>query len=133
MKGNIYFHPAFQFHDFGSAPKLLILLNEPVLEEPYIIAKTTSNLRERMYSKGCNDKLGVFYIEANADGNFSKPTLITVNDVYEISNNEFTKDIQLQLVACLADLTMSQIINCIRKYRDDISVKHFDLVTKKAG
>lgn len=92
MRGNIYFHPAFQFHDYGIAPKLLVLLNEPVQEEPYIIAKTTSNLRDRTYTKGCNQKFGVFYIAANTDGGFSKPTLLTVNDVYEFSKEQFTSD-----------------------------------------
>jgi hypothetical protein len=131
MKGNIYYHPAFQFHDFGTAPKLLILLNEPAKREPYLIAKTTSQLAERTtYIQGCNEKCGVFYIDANADGQFTKPTLVTVNDVYEFSEEEFTTDARLELKATLSTLTMAQIINCLKRFKDDISVKHFELLTK---
>jgi hypothetical protein len=135
MKGNIYFHKKFEFKDGCSAPKLIVVLNEPIKSDFYLVVKTTSQLRPTYtYTKGCNRNHGVFYLDANADGQFPLPTLIQLLDIYSFTREEFLKgaltDRAIDLKATFSALTMAQIINCIRQLKEDISEEYFSLLTK---
>jgi hypothetical protein len=135
MKGSIYFHSKFEFKDGAIGEKLLIVLNEPTSKDPYLVVKTTSQLRYgHPYSKGCNKKLGVFYIEANAEGGFLLPTLIQLLDIYPFTKEQFLKGCLTDKViahkAILSTLTMAQVMNCIKQLQEDISEEYFALLTK---
>ena len=114
--------------------KYIVVLNEPVGDESYVVAKTTSNLRDRSFSIGCNPAPSVFFIPAKNEKSFPVDTLIQLSDLYEFSKAEFLKgsltDREIEYQSDLANITVSQLINCIRKLKDDISENHFKLITR---
>lgn len=114
--------------------KYFVVLNDPATDEPYIVAKTTSNLRNRAYANVCNPKFGVFYISQGTEKTFPVNTLIRLIELYEFSQKEVLEaHLKHETIRFLNDLTattVSQLINCIRKLKDDISEYHFKLITR---
>lgn len=133
-KGAVFLHSQFQFHDGGTGKKYFVVLNEPLAEEPYIVAKTTSKLHDKSFSIGCNPIPAVFYIPAKNEKSFPVNTLIQLSDLYEFSKEEILKghlkDKTITFQDDLASVTVAQLINCIRKLKEDISEYHFKLITR---
>ncbi len=136
-KGDIYLHSNFKFADGTFGKKFFIILYEPddIDEYPYLIIKTTSNLREGSYTIGCNDKRKAFYVPQNNVDVFPVSTLLQLQEIFEISAMEFLEGCltskEIEHKGKLPDLMVSQLINCIKKLKEDISEKHFYLITKK--
>ncbi len=133
-KGAVFHHSQFPFHDGEIGDKYFVVLNDPAADEPYVVAKTTSNLRNRAYANGCNPKFGVFYISQGTERTFPVDTLIQLVELYEFSRKEVLEaHLQHKTITFRNDLTattVSQLINCIRKLKDDISEYHFKLITR---
>jgi len=134
-RGGVYFHSQFPFHDGEIGQKLFVVINEPFEDEPYIILKTTTNFRNKTYKEGCNAHQGVFYLPANKENAFPKDTLVQLLEIYDFSSRAFLKghltEKVISHIGNVSGLTMSQIINCIKQLKDDISEKHYKLIFKK--
>ncbi len=134
-KGAVFHHSQFPFHDGEIGDKYFVVLNDPANDEPYVVAKTTSNLRSRTYTKGCNPKLGVFYISQGTETTFPVDTLIQLLELYEFSQKyvleAHLKHKRITFRDNLTGVTIAQLINCVRKLKDDISEYHFKLITRK--
>jgi len=134
-RGDVYLHSAFPFHDGASGKKLFVVLNDPVNDEPYLVIKTTSNLRGKSFETGCNPRSRVFFIQGKAGSVFPIDTLLQLSDIYEFSGTEFLKGHMVEKViehkTTLHHETVAQIINCVKKLKEDISIKHFTLITHK--
>lgn len=134
-KGDIYLHSEFEFTDGTKGRKYFIILFEPDNDElPYLVIKTTSQLRGKKFNIGCNDKNKVFYIPAKNNAVFPVDTLLQIDEIYEITTIEFLRGCITEQVidhkGVLAPVTIAELINCIKKIKDDISEEHFDLITK---
>ncbi len=133
-KGSVFFHSDFLFHDGEKGKKLFVILNEPQNNEPYLVIKTTSQLHNKQFQNGCNERFGVFFIPAGTDKNFPLSTLLQLIEIYEFSAEEFLKgSLQEKVITPIGDLgapLLAQVINCIRKLKEDISEKHFKLITR---
>lgn len=133
-KGAVFHHSQFPFHDGEIGDKYFVVLNDPETDETYVVAKTTSNLRNRAYATGCNPKFGVFYISQGTEKTFLIDTLIQLVELYEFSQKEVLEaHLKHKTITFRDDLTVttvSQLINCIRKLKDDISEYHFKLITR---
>ncbi|MBI4547823.1 MAG: hypothetical protein HY707_07580 [Ignavibacteriae bacterium] len=133
-RGGVYFHSQFPFHDGSVGEKRFVVLNNPEKDEPYLVVKTTSNLRNRTYQRGCNPNTGVFFLPAGAETTFPKDTLIQLPEIYEFSSSEFLKghltEKVISYIGDLSSLTASQIVNCIRKLKDDIDQQYFAMITR---
>jgi hypothetical protein len=129
----VYFHSEFPFHDGVTGEKRFVVLNNPGKDEPYLVVKTTSNLRNRTYQKGCNQGAGVFYVSAGTESTFPRDTLIQLFDIYEFSSSEFLSGhLTEKVISYLGDLsplTVSQLVNCIRKLKDDIEERYLRMIT----
>ncbi|MGA2669633.1 MAG: hypothetical protein ABSF32_12085 [Ignavibacteria bacterium] len=135
-KGDIYYHLKFPFSDGTCGIKYFIVLFEPSNDkEPYIVAKTTSNLRGKSYSIGCNQNLKAFYVPQQNVQVFHSNTLIQLHELFEFSNLEFTNGVNQNLVIqykqALPPILFSQLINCIKSIREDVSVKHYEMIMRK--
>ena len=133
-KGAVFHHTQFQFHDGAIGDKYFVVLNEPVGEEPHVVAKTTSQLKDRTYNKGCNPKPGIFYVPGGVEKAFPVDTLIQLTDLYEFSSQEILKghltDKTISFRENLSALAVSQLVNCVKALKDDISEYHFKLITR---
>lgn len=133
-KGAVYFHLQFPFHDGQIGQKLFVVLNDPINDEPYLVVKTTSNIRERKYQKGCNPQWGEFFIPSGTGALFEKQTIIQLLEIFEFSAQEFLKgSLQEKVISLKGKLntrTVAELINCVRKLKDDISEKHFKMITR---
>ena len=134
MKGDIYYHSKFPFHDGQIGEKLFVVLNTPVKKEPYLVVKTTSQIKQENLIVGCNQSHGVFYVPKDNNSPFHLPTVLQLIEVYEFSPEEFLKgSLQEKTIVhkcTLPSLIMNQIVNCFKKLKDDISEKHFQMITK---
>jgi hypothetical protein len=133
-KGEVYRHSQFEFHDGQVGEKLIVVLNDPASNEPYIVARTTSNLRHKTYSQGCNQKFGVFFVMGKSEGAFPLDTLIQLVETYEFSAEEFLRgaltDKTISPMGTLSAIRMAQLVNCIRSLREDMIESHFRLITR---
>ena len=133
-KGAVYFHLLFPFHDGQIGHKLFVVLNEPTAAEPYLVVKTTSNLRNRKYQTGCNTKWGEFFVPVSSGWLFEKDTVIQLIEIFEFSKEEFLKGTMTEKIISfkgdIDSLVFAQIVNCIRKLKEDISEKHFKMITR---
>lgn len=134
-RGSVYFHSQFPFHDGEIGQKRFVVLNEPSQDEPYLVVKTTTNLRNKTYKEGCNATQGVFYLPANKESAFPKNTLIQLLEIYDFSAVEFLKghltEQVISPVGDLSELTIAQIINCLKQLKDDIDERHYKLIFRK--
>jgi hypothetical protein len=132
-KGAVFFHSRFPFHDGQIGQKYFVVLNDPQNDEPYLIVKTTTNLRNKAFQSGCNPSQQVFFLPQHSCL-FPEATLVQLVDIYEFSAEEFLKaSLAQQIVHSVGDLDaihVAQIINCVRKLKEDISEKHFALITR---
>lgn len=131
--GDIYLHASFKFTDGTFGKKFFVVIYEPSDDNtPYLILKTTSNKRDNVYNTGCNEKLRSFYIPQGTCPSFPIDTIIQLEEIFEMSVIEFLKGaIEEDIInhkGCLKEITFRQLINCIKKLRDDISEKHYNLI-----
>jgi len=133
-RGAVYYHSQFKFHDGQIGQKILVVLNEPINDEPILIVKTTSNLRGNKYIIGCNPNKGVFFLPAHQVSFFELDTVIQLLDIYEATPQEFLQahlqEKTLTQLGQLSTLCLSQIMNCIKKLKEDIRQDDFVLITR---
>jgi len=134
-RGTILFHKKFQFTDGDVGEKLLIILNEPDYkeEEPYLIARVTSQPKNKPTNYGCHKNLSLFFIPVNKDF-FSKDTWIQLYEIYEIDFKTFVQDRlqynQVEIVGNLDSLTLTHILKCVELV-EDISEQHKRMILRK--
>lgn len=87
-RGAVYYHSQFKFHDGQVGEKRFVVLNNPKNDEPFLVVKTTSDLRDRQYIHGCNPDKGEFFLPANIEPIFNWDTVIQLLDVYEFTQKE---------------------------------------------
>ena len=133
-KGEVYHHSQFPFHDGQIGDKFFVLLNDPQNDEPYIVVRTTSNLRNRHYQTGCNSNFGDFFVPSGTEKLFPKDTVVQLVETYEFSTAEFLNgclnDKIISNIGSLSSITLAQLINCVRKLKNDISEHHFKMITR---
>lgn len=134
--GDILHHTDFTFHDGTKGKKLLIVLNDADLarDETYLIIRTTSRLKGRQMQPGCIAAWRVFYIPPSQNEFFTDPTVLQLDDIYEMDASTAVRNglhETLRKVGSLSRKTFAQLKNCIKQIKDDISEKHYKLIFKK--
>lgn len=136
-RGAVYYHSQFKFHDGQIGQKLLIILNEPTNDEPILIVKTTSNMRSKQYTAGCNPDKAEFFLPSNLESVFKLDTVIQLLDIYEASQQEFLcahlQEKTLTSLGQLSALCVSQIVNCLRKLKEDVRQDYYSMITRKSS
>lgn len=128
-RGSILFDTAFKFEDGEVGTKLIVTLNEPQGDEPYILCKTTSNPKNKPKTPGCHAKLGLFFIPASTES-FPRDTWLQLYHLYEIPREtllqkRFRHDIEVK--DKLSSAMIGQVINCI-KICPDVERYHLSLI-----
>ena len=131
--GCILFDTKFEFKDNEMGEKLIVLLNNPRENEPYLFCRTTSRERppyQMKTPKGCQKNSHYFFI--NACNFFLKDTWLLLYEIYEYDytcmlNKHFKQ--QIKMISSMDDNILRQIKNCI-KNSDDISEKYLEMILK---
>lgn len=129
-KGEIYFSKDFKYSDGEVGKKLFIILNNPKKDEPYVVVKTTTERPKTQYREGCNSNLRLFYIKAGCES-FPEDTFIQFHELYPFTNYDFVKGhfkATISKKGELSDLCIRQILNCLRKIKEDISQQYYKLI-----
>ncbi len=124
MRGGIYFHSRFVFHDGEIGEKFIILLNNPNPGEPFIFIKTTSNGNKKPNSYGCHFLRKVFFLPAEKFF-FKQNTWIQLHEIYEFSGAYIIKSgLEKVMKHCstFPSQLINEISNClIRSSSDDLT------------
>lgn len=115
--GDIFYHNEYQFPDGSSGIKLLILLNNPVQEDPYLFCETTSQQKFRNKTFGCNSDKEYFFIPSNREW-FNLDTWIKLDTISPWIAASIVKDGldgKLEKKDELSTNIFNAIKNCIKK------------------
>lgn len=134
MRGRIYFHDKFGFHDGGYGKKYIVLINNPQDLDPYLFLKVTSQQKNKPNAYGCHIKQRVFYIPCGKTY-FKIDTWLQLHEIYEFSRAKLLRD-GIDKVLVHKDTLSLQIINevtnCLLKSSiDDIEPEHLILIKKR--
>ena len=128
-KGTILYHQAFQFQNGEVSKKLLIILNAPQKDEPYLCCKTTSKQKYNIDREGCHSSKNIYVINPNTDW-FKEKTWVQFHELYEFEASKFLKDHfdgKLEVKGTLKANTIAAIINCVKR-SEDVSIYHLTLL-----
>lgn len=128
-KGTILFHRDFQFHNGQSGEKLIIVLNTPKDNEPYLCCKTTSKPKFNIDKEGCHSQKNIYVINPNFDW-FKIKTWVQFHELYEFEPPRFLQahfDGVLEIKGELKENTVNAIRNCIKR-SEDVSKYHLTLL-----
>lgn len=131
--GCILFDTKFVFKDNEIGEKLIVLLNYPRKNEPFLFCRTTSIEKPPYIIKtpsGCQKNSQYFFI--NACDFFPKDTWLLLHEIYEydytcILNKHFKQ--QIKIINSINDNILRQIKNCV-KNSIDISEKYLEMILK---
>lgn len=133
--GDILLHSHFTYEDGTVGRKLLVILNVPDVSknEPYLFIKTTSRRKGKQMIPGCIAAWGIFYIPPHKDV-FDDHTVLDLLDIREIDPASVVKDHfegHITKLSQLAALTFSQLKNCLKQIKEDISERHYQLIFRR--
>ena len=121
--GNIYHYPNYPISNVKSKNKFLVLLNTPIIEShPLIFCLTTSQRKHRTDKEFCQPEHKTFLILSGKDY-FPKNTWLILDSFVSITQQDLTDLFStkgLVLAGTLQDLTVRQIKNCLKKFKEDI-------------
>lgn len=128
-RGTVLLHEKFKFPDGEHGEKLLVILNTPANDEPYLVCRTTSHCKCEITREGCHSDKGIYHIKANKDG-FPSDTWIQLNPITALTKAEVFKaqlDKVCHIKHSMSENTIRAILNCIKK-GDDFSQYQADLM-----
>ena len=119
--GDVFCFINFTFKDGEKAEKkLLIILNTPENDEPYLGCLTTSQQKSKIKQLGCHYKQNYYFVDSKQDG-FDKDTWIVFDYIYLLPQekilNAKLKDGSHDLFELDSSL-WSALKNCISKSKD---------------
>ncbi|MBF0553918.1 MAG: hypothetical protein HQK96_05090 [Nitrospirae bacterium] len=128
-RGTVLFHRDFEFKDGELGNKLIIILNTPLPDEPYLCCKTTSQTKYKIETEGCHSSKNIFIL-GNIKNCFTKKTYVQFHELYEFDSQIFLKghfEGKIDVKCTLTDSIIRAIVNCVRK-SEDVSPYHLNLL-----
>lgn len=120
-KGEIFLHRDFKFANGGSKQKFLVLLYAPARkDQPYLFCLTTSQEKKKSFKEGCQPNRSLFFIPKNKEY-FNENTWLQLFSIYPIEAHSVVQDSLLGYMERkdkLQELTIRQLMNCIKKSKD---------------
>lgn len=134
MRGRIYFHNDFGFHDGDTGKKFLILINNPLNLEPYLFIKTTTQQKDKPSIEGCHIRGKVFYIPSGKSF-FLKNTWVQLHEIYAFTPTKLIADGINKTLIRRSELTeqmINTIVNCLLKSSiEDIESEYIKLIKRR--
>lgn len=129
--GTALFFKDFRFKDGGISDKLVIVLNTPQKDQPYLLCPTTSKQHHRKSQLGCHSEANYFYVDENQD-NFDVNTWILFHVIYEKESSELLSEKFRGKLYRMFDLDTNlwdAVRNCILK-SGDIELDYLEMIEK---
>ncbi len=130
--GEILVYRDYEFEDGSRADKLFVVLNSANLDVPCLVLKTTSQARRYSDARqGCNQGSKVFFVPTNWEDCFKIDTYIQLPEIFEISTGSLLQGSlsrTISIVSKLSDNCFSQLKSCLRRFKDDITDQHWNLI-----
>ena len=127
--GTVLFFKDFHFKDGGIKDKLIVIINTPTGNEPFLICITTSEQWRRKKILGCHPNYSYYYIDLKQD-DFVKDTWILFDEIYEIDTATLLNNTFSGTLTELFDLEYT-LWNAIKKcilIAQDVSGIHQEMV-----
>jgi hypothetical protein len=137
LRGNVYFHRKFGFHDGEEGKKLIVLLNSPSPKDPYLFVKTTKEQKRKPHTPGCIHSYKVFFIPCDGKHCFKLDTWVQLYELYEftpasIVKNGLSKD--MKIIGKIEYILVNQIVNCLIQCNgDNITSRQRKLLVTQKG
>jgi hypothetical protein len=131
-RGTVLFHTHFKFKNGKPGKKLLVVLNNQRGNHPYLMAKTTTQPKNKSRTPGCIVKEELFFIEGGKTC-FPEDTWIQLYEVYPFSASEVLQDHfdgNLEIKGSLPTDIANAVKNCIKRL-ESIELKYKKMITKK--
>jgi hypothetical protein len=118
-RGEIFFHPEYEFENGGTSNKLFVLLNTPTKNQNYLFVKTTSRQTNKPLNPGCIKRQSLFFIPAGRTW-FYVNTWVQLRQIYEMSQGDINKDENARFTdGSLNNKTVDKIIDCLFITQDE--------------
>ena len=132
-KGEIYSHKNFKFKNGEYSKKLLVLLYVPSKgSKPYLFCLTTSQSKGKSFKEGCQPDQSLFFIPQDKEF-FKEDTWLQLFAIYPMETKSVLSDCMTNYMERkdeLQDLTIRQLMNCIKKSKD-VEEEYAELILKK--
>ena len=129
--GTTLFFKDFRFKDGGTSDKLVIVLNTPEKDQPYLLCPTTSKQHHRKSQLGCHSEDNYFYVDEKQD-HFDVNTWILFHEIYEKKSAELLSEKfqgKLYMKFDLDTNLWKAVRNCILK-SVDIELDYLEMIEK---
>jgi len=125
-QGQILLCKDFEFKDGLKSNKLFIVLDTATDDYSCLVIITTSNPHRYAYATpGCNSLKSVFYITVDCNQGFNENTYIQLPRIFELDINALLSTKQVSFVGHVSDICFAHLKKCLRKFKHDISHKHW--------
>jgi len=137
--GEILRYYDWPFEDGSKGDKLLVVLNiAENIDLPCLVLKTTSqSKRYEGVRQGCNPHpyppKRVFFIPLHWQECFSVATYIQLAEIFEIPTEELLQGAlskRIRMMGSLSADCFTQLKNCLKRFKEDISKLHWNLIFK---
>lgn len=131
-RGTILFHSKFRFHSGEVGEKFLVILNNQKDHDPFLLAKTTSQDKNKSCIPGCIQKENLFFIEGGKTW-FERDTWIQLYEAYPFTSPEVLKDHfdgDLEIKGELPEQKANEIKNCVKRLID-FPARYKEMIVKK--
>ncbi len=132
--GDIIFINDFEFDDGSKRDKLFVVLNVTNGGTPCLVLKTTSqSKRYPDVTQGCNPNKKVFFVPISWESCFKVDTYIPMPQIFEFSAPDLIKGAlkkQIAVINSLSQNCFAQLKNCLKKFKEDISERHWHIIFK---
>jgi len=133
--GDVILYKNYQFKDGSNKDKLFVVLNNSDATYPCLVLKTTSqHKRYDGATEGCNTgRKKTFFIPATWKECFQADTFIQLPIIIELPigpllSASFAKNIIH--IDTLSGKCLSLLMFCLKKYKDDIAERHWNMLFK---
>jgi hypothetical protein len=133
VRGEILLDPNFVYRDGGEpCDKLLLVVNKKHQpKDDVILIPAKTNTSSYPYKANCNDDIKEFYIK-DCIGFYKPNTIIQLNQIISWEFEQLKQLIDSGEIKKLTKTTtqneINLIINCLKKIKDDISVRIHRLI-----
>ncbi len=135
--GDIICYKNYEFEDGSKKPKLFVVLNMADGNTPCLVLMTTSQSKHYPNVKeGCNQRKinSCFFVPAKWGNCFTLDTYLQLPKIIEFSVNELLQGSmvtkQISVTSSIPSDCLAQLKNCLKRFKDDISEKHWKLIFK---
>lgn len=132
--GQILCYKDYEFKDHSKRDKLFVVLNDADTDSVCLVLKTTSQSKHYQdVEKGCNPQKRAFFVPTDWEQCFNLDTYIQLPNIIQIASDELlVGDIsgKIYISSSLSVECLKLLKNCLKQFKDDISLWHQKLIFK---